>query len=186
MGAFHYIFCMLFYWWKDGRFSQDILRVILLMKGWGGCQKIFCMLFYWCLKIFNWWKGGTLSENIVQGLLLKEGLRAFTWYFESYFTDGRMGVGGGDLLACTTWFHQSQVYQPICTNLTCTKLICTKPHFYHPPKMVARTRESSPSRATRSQGRSLMIFASGKNNFGLFSIVPGPVIDWRSGTDEVW
>ena len=39
-----------------------------------------------------------------------------------------------DLLACTTWFHQSQVYQPICTNLTCTKLICTKPHFYHPPK----------------------------------------------------
>ena len=57
------------------------------------------------------------------------------------------------LNARTTWFHQSQIYQPTCTNLICTELICTKPHFYHPPKMVARTRESSPSRATRAQGR---------------------------------
>ena len=53
---------------------------------------------------------------------------------------------GRNLLACTTWFHQSQFYQPICTNL-----ICTKPHFYHPPKMVAHTWEGS-------RGRSLMIY----------------------------
>jgi hypothetical protein len=52
-------------------------------------------------------------------------------------------------------------------------------------KMVARTQESSPSRATRSQGQSLMIFASGKNHFSFFSIVPGPLVDSRSGTDEL-
>ena len=93
---------------------------------------------------------------------------------ETTLSKGNTVQAGWDLLACTTCFHQSQVYQPICTNLICTELICTKPHFYHPPKMVARTRESSPSRATRSQGRSLMI-----------SSVPRPVVDSRSGTDEL-
>ena len=49
-----------------------------------------------------------------------------------------------NLLARKTWFQQSQIYQPICTNLICTNLICTnlictnlictKPHFYHPLK----------------------------------------------------
>ena len=70
-----------------------------------------------------------------------------------YVQHSLMYLQGRDLLACTTWFHQSQVYQPICTKLIYTELICTKPHFYHPPKMVARTRESLPSRATQAQGR---------------------------------
>ena len=33
-------------------------------------------------------------------------------------------------LALTTYFHQSQIYKPICTNFICTELICIKPHFY--------------------------------------------------------
>ena len=86
-----------------------------------------------------------------------------------------------DLLACTTWFHQSQVYQPIYTKLIYTELICTKPHFYHPPNMVARTRESSPSRATRAQGRPLMIFAFGKNHSASFLLFPDP-----RGKFKVW
>jgi hypothetical protein len=60
-----------------------------------------------------------------------------------------------------------------------------EPHIYHPPKMVACTRESSPSRATRSQGRLLMIFASAKNHFGLFYIVAGLLVYSRFGTDEL-
>jgi len=90
-------------------------------------------------------------------------------------------LSGQDLLACTTWFHQSQVYQPIYTKLIYTELICTKPHFYHPPNMVARTRESSPSRATRAQGRPLMIFAFGKNHSASFLLFPDP-----RGKFRVW
>jgi hypothetical protein len=42
------------------------------------------------------------------------------------------------------------------------------------------------TRVTRSQGRSLMIFSCSKNHSGHFHIVPGPVVDSRSGTDEFW
>jgi hypothetical protein len=91
-----------------------------------------------------------------------------------------------DLLACTTWFHQSQVYQPIYTKLSYTELIFTKPHFYHPPNMVAHTRESSPSRPTRAQGRPLMICAFGKNHSASFLLFTDPRVNSRCGTDELW
>ena len=47
--------------------------------------------------------------------------------------------------------------------------------------MVARTRESSPSRATRAQGRPLMIFAFGKNHSASFLLFPDP-----RGKFKVW
>ena len=73
-----------------------------------------------------------------------------------------------NLLACTTWFHQSQVYQLSCTKLIYAKLICTKPHLYHPPKMVSSTRVSLRSRAIQAPGHDF------QKSFSLFSIVPGP------------
>ena len=38
---------------------------------------------------------------------------------------------------------------------------------------------------TSTSGRSLIIVASAKNHSGLFSTVPGPVVDSMVGTDEL-
>ena len=88
---------------------------------------------------------------------------------------------GRDLLACTTWFHQSQVYQPICTKLIYTELICTKPHLYHAPKSAVQVNRVGFLKVYRQALTHSHDFCLRQKSFGLFSIVPGP-----HGKFKVW